>query len=121
MNKLTVAVAIFFWGCLSAQAEDKPDLSVQGLYQSCKENNPNVADRATCIGFVSGASEIMMAVGSHDPVLGMCPSEPIPTFGARLQVFLNWAEKHPEQWSKPGSLGVLLALRETWPCFGKSN
>jgi hypothetical protein len=38
------------------------------------------------------------------------------TYGAARQAFVNWAEKHPEQWSKPMIVGVIEALNETWPC-----
>jgi hypothetical protein len=32
------------------------------------------------------------------------------------QAFINWAEKHPENWTMGGADGVILALKETWLC-----
>lgn len=37
-------------------------------------------------------------------------------YGARAQVFRNWAQKHPELWQEPGAAGAMIALQEAWPC-----
>jgi hypothetical protein len=47
--------------------------------------------------------------------LSMCPNNGY-TYGALKQAFVNWAEKHPEKWTEFADLGVIIALRETWPC-----
>ncbi len=47
--------------------------------------------------------------------LRICSTEAIP-YGAMVQTFRNWAEKHPEKWGARRYMGVMLALRETWPC-----
>jgi hypothetical protein len=109
--------------CRQAEAQDKPDQTVQGLYMACKETNMDQFDRGRCLGFISGIGDVMAVIGSgrHDLQLGLCGPSPTPTYGAMIQAFMNWAEKHPEQWNIAQEAGVVIALRETWPCVGKAN
>jgi hypothetical protein len=39
-----------------------------------------------------------------------------PTDGAARQAFLNWADKHPEEWNTETLIGVSRAMKATWPC-----
>jgi len=41
------------------------------------------------------------------------------TYGAEQQAFENWARAHPEEWTESSSVGVVVALRGTWPCVSK--
>jgi len=38
------------------------------------------------------------------------------TVGASVQAFKNWAQAHPELWTQDAPSGVMMALRQTWPC-----
>jgi hypothetical protein len=39
-----------------------------------------------------------------------------PTDGATRQAFLNWADKHPEEWNTETLIGISRAMKATWPC-----
>ena len=89
------------------------------------------AEGTFCVAFISGVAEQMIATGvvfrqrraeggflDGDDRLDMsflsaCTKA---SFGAMVQAFINWAEKHPEKWSTSRQLGVMASLRETWPC-----
>jgi hypothetical protein len=78
-----------------------------------------------CLGRVSGMADMMgyngflIDKGEKSELhrqASTCTGRPIPTNGALLQVFKNWAHSHPEHWSDNDLTGVLTALREKWPC-----
>jgi Rap1a immunity proteins len=39
-----------------------------------------------------------------------------PDHTAMRQAFVTWAPKHQDDWTKPRAVGVVKALRESWPC-----
>jgi uncharacterized protein YhfF len=39
-----------------------------------------------------------------------------PSDGAARQAFLNWADKHPEEWNTETLIGVSRAMKAMWPC-----
>jgi hypothetical protein len=63
------------------------------------------------------ASALSMLVNDEDRqlLLRLTTCARSASFGAMIQVFINWAQKHPEQWSSPREFGVVQALKETWP------
>jgi hypothetical protein len=103
------------------------ELTVQDLYTDC--NSKESFDTAFCLGYIGGVGQTLAMVaevaetaagyyGSNDvrtafARMGICKNT---TIGAYKQAFINWAERHPEQWDSPIGLGVALALREVWPC-----
>lgn len=99
--------------------------NVQTLFQECNAENPSY-DLAHCIGIIEGAGDLMgingLLITKYDDrsaalvKFAFCPGKPEPTVGARIQVFKNWAARHPEQWGEQNFVGVIEALRETWPC-----
>jgi hypothetical protein len=107
-----------------ARADDlKRD--VQELLDHCK--TPDASRWAHyCFGVIEGVGEMMSVNGlmlknlrgsEADAIarLAICPPSGTST-GARVQVFKNWAEKHPEEWSQPYLIGVADSLHEVWPC-----
>jgi hypothetical protein len=108
-------------------AEGKDD--VQELYKMCKvpADAPSAPpDAVVCIGFLSGVAEMMIANGQATKmffddrdrafVLKLSACTKKASFGAMLQVFLNWAQKHRGMWSEPRTVGVMEAFSEKWPC-----
>ncbi len=93
--------------------------SIQGLYQEC--TGENVYDKYACAGYIAATMDNMTIIGATDvgPTFGICPTTAI-TVGAARQVFINWAQKNPDKWTLLRYVGVVYALRETWPC-GKSQ
>jgi hypothetical protein len=101
-------------------AETDPN-SVQFLYAACQAKHGSSA-ASFCLGYIEGASQVMVFNGSKGRDLGICPPQQtgLPSGAAMIQSFLNWASLHPEQWAEPTLVGVALSLNATWPC-AKSN
>jgi hypothetical protein len=105
-----------------AKADTRYTSTVQALLEACKSTSgPNMP---YCLGFIVGVSEMMQQVsagleggGDFRAIYGMCPKgHDGPSGGAKVQVFINWAEKNPKMWGKDNLIGVITALREAWPC-----
>jgi hypothetical protein len=91
---------------------------VQSLHQLCKKPI-ETQEFAVCMGFVSGVGETMgvLQFGIRTfPDFGAFSICDAPPHGAMVQAFTDWAEKNPQEWKNPAILGVMTALRETWPC-----
>jgi hypothetical protein len=108
---LLAALALFVW-VDGAEAKGR---NVQELLDLCKQR-PDSYGYAICLNYIAGIGDVMGAtaqvIDDFRP-LGMCGE---PTYGALVQAFVNWAEKHPEQWKTDPGVGVMVALRETFPC-----
>lgn len=97
--------------------------TVQELYESCtasQHSYTTLSLLSKCRGYINGVADMMVLFGTEGDAttrkyFGMCPKD-IVTQGAVIQVFKNWAEKHPEMWGKPSLLGVMMALNEAWQC-----
>ncbi len=98
-------------------------LSVQGLYQTCKAPD-GATDASPCLEYIAGIADQMVLISAlrttlHPDSWRLVSSRAIcnaPSYGAMRQSFINWAEKHPESWSRARSTGVIEALYETWSC-----
>jgi hypothetical protein len=112
----------------SLGASEKKD-DVHELYKMCKVRagvSTAPPDAVVCIGFLSGVAEMMIAnaelaktlVDDRDrrSVLKFSACTKKASFGEMLQVFLKWAQKHPEMWNEPRSVGAMEAFSEKWPC-----
>ena len=99
------------------------DYSVQKFLEMCNEPDGS-PDKSLYLGYVSGVSDVMyvngLALRSLRPSsaaainLSLCAKD--ITYGAALQAFKNWAQAHPENWQMDHEAGVVIALRELWPC-----
>jgi hypothetical protein len=117
-----MAVAGMSTGSTSLGADSVPptqaadhQMSIQYLYEAC--TGADSALEMYCIGYISATEDAMTTIGIGDEAkaFGMC-SKATVSYGAAIQAFKNWAQKHPETWSAPRYMGVALALKETWPC-----
>jgi hypothetical protein len=93
--------------------------TVQDLYNACK-SNLEVAN-VICEQYIAGVMDVMSLVGAADdrkvgPAFGMCVGDGYVSYQAARQVFINWAEKHPKLWDKGRDFGVMIAMRQAWPC-----
>ena len=120
MKTVTLAICATTLLCLNgATAADESKgqtQTVRDLYEMCKK--PYGVDTAFCVGYIGGVHDMMMMIRLSDDEkvkdLRLC--DPGSTRGAQVQVFVNWAEKHPEHWSKLMFAGVVAALSTTWRC-----
>src|SRR5215467_1586758 len=123
-------ISLFVAGLIpvSHAATVKKD-DVQELYKMCKVGagvSTAPPDAVVCIGFLSGVAEMMIANGElaktlvdnrdRISVLKFSACTKKTSFGEMLQVFLKWAQKHPETWSEPRTVGAMEAFSEKWPC-----
>lgn len=121
--KFSVIVFSAIWLTCNAafsQTSKNPD-SVQFLYQACRADLASALGRY-CLGYAEGAGQMMVINGHQGYEMGLCPPATIgvPSGGALVQAFLNWAEKHPEMWSESALVGFAVAMSTTWSCK-KSN
>jgi hypothetical protein len=93
----------------------EPLKSIQSLYEECTAESSD--HRLYCLGFISATLDSMFLLGgsASTRTLGICVDTPV-TYGASVQVFKNWAQKHPEKWSIDRLYGVMWALQEAYPC-----
>jgi hypothetical protein len=111
---------------LSVKSQDREKDDVQSLYRQCKHPTTQI-EQAFCVGFVSGVGQQMMWTGawldriSNDDdrttvLFYSACSETFVSNGAMVQAFINWAEIHPKEWNTSKQLGLIQAIRATWPC-----
>jgi hypothetical protein len=124
MRKATIA-AFLTCSILPTTAALATD-NVQALLTQCTEKVASLA-YIGCLMRIGGISDALafngalIALGDNSELLAKfatCPKGSPATYGADVQVFVNWAHNHPERWGDPDLVGVATALRETWPCHG---
>jgi len=101
--------------------ENKRD--VQEFLVSCTSDDPTGPD--ICLGFVGATlealgHELLLRTGGREdqvPPIEIARCVAGITWGAARQAFINWARRHPENWSWERLLGVRRALYDTWPCL----
>ena len=99
---------------LAAMQAKDPSTSIQSLYEAC--TGADMSMQAFCYGYITAMMETLGEAGTRKAVHGICWKKSSVTYAAGLQVFKNWAQKHPEAWGLPRYAGVMWALKETWPC-----
>jgi Rap1a immunity proteins len=94
--------------------ENKAD--VQEFLQTCTSDDPTGPD--ICLGFVGATlEEVDEELLLRFPPIEIARCAAGMTWGAARQAFINWARRHPENWSLDRLLGVRRALYDTWPCL----
>lgn len=113
---------------IATAVEAKPAshaFNVRALYASCKSASGSQAE-TFCLGYIEGVGQFMAINaeylqrenGSWLRETSLC-AKPVggwPSGGAMKHAFANWAAKHPKNWSLGAAAGVVLALRDKWPC-----
>jgi hypothetical protein len=103
---------------LEAMSEESNSQSVRALMEDCESEQP--VNRFYCLGYVAGILHGfgIRIVDESDETISepmFCPSEFVSANQA-TQIFINWAEQHPEQWNEDNWIGVVNALGEVYPC-----
>ena len=114
MGAAVLAVALL--GAVESKAVEQVPRTVQQLLAACQPDNPWIL---YCYGFVDAVTKTMSIIGGVKgglrEKLGNCGPDSTTT-GQDVQIFINWAKANPTKWQSPGLSGVILALREAWPC-----
>ena len=150
MKSLLLAVAVIALVAALAGTAHAAPTTVQQLYEYCKEpGNVNnlegmqrfrrIQDVWLCHGYIGGVFDVVEAAGNvHDAIvndksaaapytlhqiapLSGCNIPNDLTNGAITQIFINWAEQNPKQWSEPAGWGIMQAFSEAWPCSQPPN
>lgn len=109
-----------------AASEETKWINVQDLYKQCDARQGSF-DEIFCLEFVSGVARQLFTnrlalkdiKTSRDLIMMSIPSACPTSFvsnGAMVQAFSEWAKRHPEEWSATAQIGVMRAVRDTWPC-----
>ena len=99
---------------------------VHDLYKQC--NHKGGVDEVFCLEFVSSVARQAFMNGlalkhikdSPDLMTMSIPSACPKSFvsnDAMVEAFSEWANQHLEKWSASAQIGVMQAMRDTWPCF----
>jgi hypothetical protein len=127
MNKVASILMLFSASALLCTPADATDFNIQKLLQECSAGNPS-SYFFHCIGRVGGIADMMgingliMVKPHHGSTTrelqqyATCAGNPAPSYGAQVQVFMNWAQDHPDRWADPDIVGVITALQQAWPC-----
>ena len=79
--------------------------------------NVELISAGRCTGMVDGITRLMVINCAFAQAHPAIPRAEAPyTTGAAIQVFLNWADDHPERWGDDFADGVMKAIQETFPC-----
>jgi hypothetical protein len=112
-----LAAALLMTGLPAASAFE-PEQSVKALYDMCKK--PDATFPSTmCLGFISGVADNMQLLGfglKDHPDLARFAICGNPPYGTMVETFITWAEKNPQEADHARIVGVVKALRESWPC-----
>jgi Rap1a immunity proteins len=117
-------IALLAVGMFSTSAQAGATQTVQQLLERCNAERGS-GSNLFCLGYVGGVADMMMTnrtIRKMDQLDGgagrsyqICQTT-AATYGADQQIFINWAQKHPERWQDGSLDGVASALRETWQC-----
>ena len=106
---------------------EKTEWDVQELYKQCKGRKGSL-EEIFCLEFVSAVARQLFTNGLalkdiKDPpdlmtmsIPSACPKSSVSN-DAIVQAFSEWANEHIEKWSAGAQIGVMQAMRDTWPCF----
>jgi Rap1a immunity proteins len=106
---------------------EKTEWNVQELYKQCKARSGSL-DEIFCLEYVSGVARQVLTNGLalkdiKDPpdlntmsIPSACPKSFVSN-DAMVKAFSEWTNQHIEKWSASAQMGVMQAMRDTWPCF----
>ena len=70
-----------------------------------------------CVGYGSGVVDYHLAdTYGHRRARKICFTSPPPTRGEARQMFVSWAQSHPQYMDEPAVEGVMRFMITTFPC-----
>jgi len=92
-------------------ASDSPR-SAAMLYQACLTETGKAL--GWCEAYLIGAADMLLVFGNGGHKGGICGAEYTP--GLLKEIYLKWVRENPDLARFDMTAGVVLALRERWPC-----
>lgn len=103
--------------------------TVQEMLPACEapgadgyDDADQLYDHGYCTGVAAGVSEVMKGNCQTAGHSGINPAGILSadtsgvTFGAMVQVWVNWARANPMQWGETFAVSMVHALQESFPC-----
>jgi hypothetical protein len=73
------------------------------------QKNCDIARQRPAAGGLSNADDLAMLSVSSD-------ARAAYVMAGGMHAFIGWAKENPKRWNLPMAEGVMVALREKWPC-----
>ena len=115
-------LALCFTGSARADVteQDFEGNTTQNLLNLCtaSPSDPKYAEAIHfCQGYAVGAYHYYRSASTNDPLLQLvCFTEPKPSRNEAIQMFIAWAQKHPEYMNEVPVETEFRFLSEQWPC-----
>lgn len=94
--------------------------TVGELHRECLSEDEAIKN--SCMAFIAGVVETMLIYGqeiilapAYRDDFAICPTGAVGLREA-YEIFLAWAERHPEAADRHQGNGVMTAIRERWAC-----
>lgn len=121
MSRLAL-LALCFAGSAKADVteQDFAGNTTQNLMNLCTAAPSDAKYREAihfCQGYLVGAYQYYKSASTNDPLLQIvCFPEPKPTRNEAIQMFISWAQNHPEYMGEVAVDTEFRFLGEQWPC-----
>src|ERR1700730_13374474 len=91
-------------------------MTTSEILQDCN-SDANSFEQGPCLGAIHAVAAVLIMnhYKTPDNGLTMCVTGNLSS-DATLQAFKNWAERNPKELERESIIGVVSALRDTWPC-----
>lgn len=98
--------------------------NVKNLLRACQSEETSDAAWFYCSGVIGGVATTLQLQGEMDKSKGLPASQLSvcfekgnpPTRSEMAQLFVAWGKQHPEASDNQDALGVIIALKEAYPC-----
>ncbi|QQV79360.1 hypothetical protein H5J25_19155 (plasmid) [Sphingomonas aliaeris] len=97
---------------LPVEADAQVGETVAQFYKSCQAENGRVDGR--CDSYIEGAADTLAAFGKGGAANGICGRG--YNEGELSRIFMAWVPGNRQVWGLPRLAGVMIALREQYPC-----
>lgn len=95
-----------------AVADAQVGETVAQFYKSCQAEGGPINGR--CDSYIEGAADALAAFGKGGHANGICGGG--YNKGQLSRIFMAWAPQNRQVWSLPRLAGVMISLREQYPC-----
>lgn len=120
MKRLLILASL----ALASHAQADDGMSTGSMLTGCKaalhsfesqEIRGSQFDMGKCLGFISGARDMLAVWKESQPTVAICQPQKAQTIQI-VRVFVKWADDHPESHHEIALLSFIQSMREAFPC-----